>query len=944
MANDLTGDFDVAAEFTTLAVNRVLAAMHRVERFPHSMSVRVDDNPPPGSQVVRPSVVGSVDEFGDPTVNPHHIGTPGDLLGQSSATDPRFWALDGVVNANMVGAFDPPVVPSKLQGRAQLQLAPPTIEVTGATGSNVTVKLPVMSRYFPDPHTPPVAEFVRGELQITAPVSQVASPDPKNVRMIDVDIKGDKVSVNFDRKWSSQPVSAEDLAGVNLLVRNALRTSFLPSSTQLPDSVNYMKFKTLLGPPNAIAVLLNMVQLDPVTGNPLPPGNPGNPASMNDVFLAAGDHFAFGLGIDYLRSLFINMLNKPIDPIPVSIPVYGSTTYTVSLTGVSVDLPEKILVTITGRATQTKRRFPDFNFTARLAFKLKPTGTTADLAIGEVIPSNFLFPLTDILVDTDSGLVNNFAKDRIVNGIRGARNKALSDLDAHGLDAYAKVNHMLSTDENLGQFLNSLLKPAAGDSSQQELKPVLAYTSVEYRPSGIVLHGGWMTVPDPPAVHVEFQQIPSTGGGGPGGVATGGLFGEGPDYSALRTWIPGGTIQQYEWSMQGQAQPFLIDINKFVLIHPPPQISGGTVSTGAVPGSIPTAVSSGVATTGAVSGFVPICLTVRGLRWSSSGPVVEQPVSATVCGYTRVSILEGIESTSGGALLMVALTQPGPGGLVEVAGHASARADGPGGGTPNRIVHFADEKTAGHLEFLTQALRQSKREDAATAVLALLTPDQLAKARYTESVIYAEEQGGAWARAFGVKTTRRPLTLIVGPKGNIVWQQEGDLDSEKLAAALGKNLVSGGPVSPRMLGLSLRIGRPAPNFVFEFAPGRGLTLRKLVGRPVVLVFWKSSSKPSIETVRDLQKPTGKAGGQGPVVLAINDGEVLELAKKVAAENGLSATIVADPQRSISLAYGVTLWPTIVFIDAFGLVRKIRYGRFAGENVESPSPGKAAASR
>ena len=155
MANDLTGDFDVVAEFTTLAINRVLAAMHRAERFPHSMSDRVDDNPPPGSQVVRPSVVGSVDEFGDATVNHHHIGTPGDLLGQSSATDPRYWALGGVVNTDVVGANVPPVVPSHLQGRAQLQLAPPTIEVTGATGSNITVKLEVMSRYFPDPHTPP---------------------------------------------------------------------------------------------------------------------------------------------------------------------------------------------------------------------------------------------------------------------------------------------------------------------------------------------------------------------------------------------------------------------------------------------------------------------------------------------------------------------------------------------------------------------------------------------------------------------------------------------------------------------------------------------------------------------------------------------------------------------------------------------------------------------
>jgi len=293
---------------------------------------------------------------------------------------------------------------------------------------------------------------------------------------------------------------------------------------------------------------------------------------------------------------------------------------------------------------------------------------------------------------------------------------------------------------------------------------------------------------------------------------------------------------------------------------------------------------------------------------------------------------------------MVALTQPGPGGMVQVVGHTPVRVDRTGQGAPNLIVHFADGKTSGQLERLTQALRESGRTDAATAVLAVLTPDVLAKTRHMEGFIYAENQDGVWEEMFGVKSAGPPVTLVVAPKGDVLWRHQGELDAATLAAALRRSLVAGASVRRDLLGLTLRIGRQAPNFVFEFAPRRGLTLRKLVGRPVVLVFWKSSSKPSLETVRDLQKPTGKAGGQGPVVLAINDGEAPELAKRVAAENGLSATIVADPQRSIAVAYAVNIWPTIVFLDAFGLVRKIRYGRFAGENVESPSPGKAAASR
>jgi peroxiredoxin len=124
--------------------------------------------------------------------------------------------------------------------------------------------------------------------------------------------------------------------------------------------------------------------------------------------------------------------------------------------------------------------------------------------------------------------------------------------------------------------------------------------------------------------------------------------------------------------------------------------------------------------------------------------------------------------------------------------------------------------------------------------------------------------------------------------------------------------------------LNLRIGGPPPDFVFEIAPGRRLTLRKLAGRPVVLCFGKSASATCHEAVRDAGKASQKAGR--PVVLAINDGEAPVSAKQAAAAHPLEATVVADPQRRISSAYGVEIWPTTVFIDAAGLVRSIQYGR------------------
>src|SRR5262249_2054859 len=154
------------------------------------------------------------------------------------------------------GAFITHPVPSKLQGRAQLQVFAPTIEVPDNSGKNLRVRLGMMSRYLPDPNTDSLAEFVRGELQLTAAVNQVTS---QAASVVAIDIKADDVGVNFVPSWSSQPLSAANLAAVHLLIRNALKTSFLPSNITVPPD-RKMQFKTLLGPPGAVAVLLNMTE------------------------------------------------------------------------------------------------------------------------------------------------------------------------------------------------------------------------------------------------------------------------------------------------------------------------------------------------------------------------------------------------------------------------------------------------------------------------------------------------------------------------------------------------------------------------------------------------------------------------------------------------------------------------------------------------------------
>ena len=175
MSNAITGDFDVVAQFTILAADRVLAAMHQTERFLHSLTASVDDNPSPGTVVNNPVVVGVVDAFGDAVTNQNLVGKPQPLSGSAAVANPLFARVDPIINAGVISAGGS-VIPSHLSGTAQLQLFPPTVDVPDNKGSNLLVRMNTMARYFPDKNTAPLAEFIRGDLFITAAVNQIAVP------------------------------------------------------------------------------------------------------------------------------------------------------------------------------------------------------------------------------------------------------------------------------------------------------------------------------------------------------------------------------------------------------------------------------------------------------------------------------------------------------------------------------------------------------------------------------------------------------------------------------------------------------------------------------------------------------------------------------------------------------------------------------------------------
>jgi peroxiredoxin len=888
--NDLTGDFDVAAQFAVPAVNRILAAMHAVERFPHSASIRVDDVPWRGPKW-QPSVVAAVDEFGDVVADQDRIGMPNPFPGLLASASAVMRTLDPIVNIGDAGLQIEPVQPSDLQGRAQIQLFPPTIEVTDGSGSKVTVRMTMLARYFPDPNTSPAAEFIRGELRITAPVGQVAS---QVANVVEIDIKSAALDVSFTPLWSSRPLSAEDRAAINLLIRNAIRTSFLPSNSTLPSNIRHMRFRTVQAGGNAVAVLLNLA------------GGPGNPATAGNSFLKAGDHFALAVGADYVRSAFQpvldEMIAQPVEPISFRLSIgikSWNITYAVVLNSASVELVnDAIILSIRGRAS-TGSWTPNFNFTVKQRFSLAVSGSTAELVVG------------DISIDTSSWIIDRF-RGLFENSMRRVRDRAIQRSGA-----LAMVRKMLSADSTLGPFLNSLLKPATPKAGPQLARVVLDYTDAGISPQGIVLHGS-LRVNAWPAPHAEFEKITANAPTGPGGVVTG--IAGGPDYSALKSWIPGGSIQRYEWKLRGDIQTGFMDENRFVYMTPPP----GATAT--------------MSTRRLITGFVPMCVTIHGTRLSHRGAINMQPVTATVCGVSSFPLFD---AAFNGDLPVIALAEPDSSGMVRITGHTLAGRAESGRPAANLVVHFPEGGDSSGLEKLVTAMREG-RDSISAAVIAVVGSDDVQRARFVDGVTYSPDDEGTWEKKLGIRIDKRPFTVVTGKGGRVILQQPGEPDIGAIEAALKKSAPSGTPAVPVTLRpLSARIGQLPPDFIFEHAPGHEVTLRKIAGRPVTLAFWRSMSKQSIERLRSI--PTGNGSSEEGVLLCINDGEEPEAARRAAEAAGLRGILVTDPQRRISQAYGVDTWPTVISVDAAGVVRSVEQGTSASASrpVEQTSKGSAS---
>jgi peroxiredoxin len=943
MPNDLTGDFDIVAEFTLGAANRVLAAMHCGERLPHSWSLQVDDYTHfrvPLSDVVKqaPVIRAIVDNFGEALTDPSRVAEVSGVRSAGLGPMPINPAVDTPVNtprsisagalsvsttdlphgggADSISLDDRGVAAfqslqaleraSHLVGVAQLQMGAPTISLA-QNSSDVVVHTPVMARYIGDPDTMQIPSLLRGEFQITVEIQQSSSSAGDYVN---INLGGKTGNAHFVPAWVSTAWTSQStqLASINKAIVNALKSSFEPSNSTLPSDIVLLRFKTMPGGPQpALAFMMDIPNgilgaelLAALFG--IGTGAP-DPSTVANVFLHDNDDFAVAIRSDDILGPFSKAVNDAVANIHINVPpvvatastAWGAISYTfTTYTVVTIGEPTVSLVpTIFGLPGGVLINIPvhvhfyndssyidapdDFDFTIVQVFDfvLLPLGVSIDqrdpvINIPPSVPSD------------------------IANGVRSYAKGALSSFSGFA-SIKQQVSNKLSI-KNLQDFLKRLMNPVPkpGNPPVKEVDPALFCTSFEVSGAGLVLHGV-LQVPTWPKPHVEysFHTIPSGFVGRYWWPASG-------EYTALRSWIPGGTIQEFIWAQTGGA-PLHSDFNSFLFHEKDP------------------------------AGLSSLCLTLKGTRISEVGPPQYSPVTAQsyFCSWhSRVHVSSALLKDLGSDRSpKIALVHPHPERGLDVVGHTSPWTTTGTGGGINLIVHFPDERSLASLDSLTHALEQSGRTDTASAILAVVSPENLRRTKSAPGIAFSDDEE-AWAHLLGVKDT--PATCIISPVGEVVFRHQGPLTGDELTRTLRKHLVGGGQFSPRLLQSSLRVGQAIPNFLLGQSPERELTVRKLIGRPAVVVFWKSSSQASIETVLDLQNAFANTAGQNTALLAICDGDPLEVARQAAAQHGITAVLVPDPDRDIAQACGISLWPTTIFLDSSGLVSNVRYGRFSLE--------------
>ncbi len=121
----------------------------------------------------------------------------------------------------------------------------------------------------------------------------------------------------------------------------------------------------------------------------------------------------------------------------------------------------------------------------------------------------------------------------------------------------------------------------------------------------------------------------------------------------------------------------------------------------------------------------------------------------------------------------------------------------------------------------------------------------------------------------------------------------------------------------------------ATDFTLTSLEGDQVSLSDYFGTPIMINFWATWCPPCKAEMPIIQGLLEENQSEF-VVLAVNVGEKEGVVREFAEENDFDFVFLPDPANSTAFTYGVSGYPTSVFIDENGLLQAVHIGELNEE--------------
>jgi len=140
-------------------------------------------------------------------------------------------------------------------------------------------------------------------------------------------------------------------------------------------------------------------------------------------------------------------------------------------------------------------------------------------------------------------------------------------------------------------------------------------------------------------------------------------------------------------------------------------------------------------------------------------------------------------------------------------------------------------------------------------------------------------------------------------------------------------------VTPRKtatIEIGTRIGDRAPDFTLPTIDGKEISLSQFRGKAVMVNFWESSCSACASEMPDIQAVFDTWSRDDLEILAVNVGERAAFVQSFIDSKGLTFPALLDLDQAVSNMNQISTIPTTFFIDADGIIKRIKSGRFMSQ--------------